>query len=391
MLLYRMALSKTLRTSLVSLGLFAAAMAGHAQQQPQKIEQLVKAPVAQQAVQAPDFEKMATAFLKNPSDTQALATLTLQSKMTPQLTESSMIRVVGALKMHLSAKDQNTTLQSMLAAAHNDQAQANQLLQKVPEQNVVVATVKQMYENNKLFDVPTSWSEFNQAMWKVPTFNVQTTLSQPGVKTLQGILKNTCATPTTSVGVQEASYACAMRSGSTDTKNVTKSFSTAKSTDGLLVGEYEGIPVLVVHTSTGGPGTAAVYRIKDDKGNVNGSPFIAISLDLLNVLQKNPDTMAFIMEHELGHVEHNHRIEDGGTKTEVQADAVAIKNLMAKGMSMERIVNAYQALETKMAGYLPASISQETGFKDMMAARNKNVLDHVHSPAFTTRSMGFSD
>lgn len=385
-----MALSKNLRTALVSLGLFAAAMAGHAHQQPQHIEQLMQAPVAQQAAQTPDFEQMADAFLKNPSDANALRTLTLKSKMTPALTENSMIRVVGALKMHLGPKDQHTALQGMLAGVHDDKEKADALLAKVPAQNVMVQTIKQVFENNRVFDLAPSWPEFSHAMRTVPTFNVQATLAQPGVKSLQSILSKTCAIPATSVGVQEASYACAMRNGSKDSQTVTNKLRDTKTTDGLMVGEYDNIPVLVFHTQMDGSSTAAVYRMKDDSGETKGSPFIAISLDLLNVLQKNPDTLAFIMEHELGHVEHDHRM-GGGIENEVDADGAAIKNLQAKGMSMDRIANAYQALADKMTGYLPQAMQQEADFKDMMSARSKNVAAHVHSPTHKTHGMGYSD
>lgn len=371
-----MALHKTLRTALVTLGLFSAAIAGHAQQHPQDVKKLVKAPIAQEVQENSNIASLAKDLLANPSDKTNAALLAPQFKMAPMLMSVTMEKAVGMLKLHLQPKEQHAALQSMLASSLGDLAYAQKTFKQLPQGNVMTTAIADVYKSQSLGG-DAGWSQFNQAIWKLPKFNVQNTIDSPGVKNLQTLLTSQCAVPKTSLSIAEANTSCAMRSN-LGTQAVTGGLAQDKMSDGLLVGEYEGIPVIVMHDgSVVGP--AAVYRLNEGVNGATGTPYIAVSFDLLNTMQNDPDTVAFIMEHELGHVEHNHSMSDV-MEHELEADAVAVRRLTEKGMSPERIANAYKAMEQKLGDSLPSQVLKDAGFIKMMDARNKNVVQTLRNP-----------
>lgn len=371
-----MALQKTLRTALVTLGLFSAAIAGHAQQHPQDIKKLVKAPIAQEVQDNANIASLAKDLLANPADKTNAALLAPQFKMTPMLMSVTMEKAVGMLKLHLQPKEQDTALQSMLASSLGDMAYAQKKFKQLPQGNVVTTAIADVYKSQSLGG-DAGWTQFNQAFWKLPKFNVQNTIDSPGVKSLQTMLTSQCAVPQTSLSIAQANTSCAMRA-SAGTKEVTSVLAQDKVSDGLLVGEYEGVPVIVMHDgSVLGP--AAVYRLHEHANGAGGTPYIAVSFELLNTMQNDPDTVAFIMEHELGHVEHNHSMSNV-MEHELEADAVAVRRLTEKGMSPERIAKAYKAMEQKLGDSLPSAVLKDAGFIKMMTARNQNVVQSLRNP-----------
>lgn len=371
-----MALQKTLRTALVTLGLFSAAIAGHAQQHPQDVKKLVKAPIAQEVQENANIASLAKDLLANPSDKTNAALLAPQFKMTPMLLSVTMEKAVGMLKLHLQPKEQDTALQSMLASSFGDMAYAQKKFKQLPQGNVVTTAIADVYTSHSLGG-DAGWTQFNQSFWKLPKFNVQNTIDAPGVKNLQTLLTSQCAVPKTSLSIAQANTACAMRAGA-DSQTVIGGLAQEKVSDGLFVGEYEGTPVIVMHdNSVVGP--AAVYRLNEGADGKPGSAYIAISFHLLNTLQHDPDTVAFIMEHELGHVKHNHSM-DGVMEHELDADASAVAELIEKGWTTERIAKAYKAMEEKLGATLPSEVLKDAGFIKMMDARNQNVVQSLRNP-----------
>lgn len=371
-----MALHKNLRTALVTLGLFSAAIAGHAQQHPQDIKKLVKAPIAQEAQENANIASLAKDLLANPSDKTNATLLAPHFKMTPTLMSVTMEKAVGMLKLHLQPKEQLTALQSMLASSMGDSAYAQKTFKLLPSGNVVTTAIADVYKSQSLGG-DAGWSQFNQAIWKLPKFNVQNTIDSPGVKNLQTLLTSQCAVPKTSLSIAEANTSCAMRS-SLATQTVAQGLAHENISDGLLVGEYEGTPVIVMHDgSIAGP--AAVYRLEKGTNGEPGSPYIAVSFELLDTMQNDPDTVAFILDHELGHVEHGHTMGDV-MEHELEADAVAVRKQTEKGMSAERIAKAYKTMETKLYATLPAQVLQHPAFINMMDARQKNVAEVLSNP-----------
>lgn len=377
-----MSLHNNLRTALVTIGLFSAAMAGHAHQQAENVSKLLNSPVAQQAAQAPDVAELAKSFLNNPSDKMNLDKVAGPFKMAPTLMSVSMERTVSVLKLHLQPQDQETALKTMLASSFNQKANARTLLKQMPKDNVITEAVAQVLEFEELLSSPANWTAFNLEMFKAPKFNVQNTLAQPGVKTLQSILENKCAIPKTSVSVLESNAECAS-DGSTAAKNVTLGLMESKLTDGLIVGDYEGVPVLVMHDSAGAQGTAGVFRLNEMNGRP-ATPFIVISMELVNALKDKPDAMAFIMEHELGHVEHKHVMGETD-KNEVPADSSAVEHLSKKGMSTKQIAAAYTDFVQATVSILPQVVKNNPSFLKMMSDRQQNVESALRSIQTNTR------
>lgn len=379
-----MAIHKTLRTALVTLGLFSAAIAGHAHQQPDNVSKLLNSPVAQQAVQAPDLAKLAKSFLSNPSDKSNLDQVAGKFKMAPTLMSVSMERTVAVLKLHLKPAEQETALQTMLASSFEQKEKARALLKEMPEDNVITNAVSQVLEFEELLSSPANWTAFNLEMFKAPKFNVQNTLAEPGVKTLQSILENKCAIPKTSLSIVESNAECAV--GATDaSKNVTLGLMDSKITDGLILGEYEGVPVLVMHDPSAAHGAAGVFRLNEMNGRP-ATPFILISLQLLNQLKGKPDAMAFILEHELGHIEHKHVMGET-EKDEIPADGSAVQHLSGKGMSTKQIAAAYTDFEEATIAVMPPSVQSSPGFVKMMTDRHNSVeqaLKTIENKARTT-------
>lgn len=351
-------------------------MAGHAAGHAQDIKKLVKAPVAQEVQENANIAALAKDLLANPADKTNAALLAPQFKMTPMLLSVTMEKAVGMLKLHLQPKEQNTALQSMLASSLGDMAYAQKTFKQLPQGNVVTTAIADVYTSHSLGG-DASWTQFNQSFWKLPKFNVQNTIDSPGVKNLQTLLTGQCAVPKTSLSIAEANTSCAMRAGP-GAKAITSGLAQEKVSDGLLVGEYENVPVIVMHdNSVVGP--AAVYRLNEGADGKPGSAYIAISFDLLNTMQNDPDTVAFIMEHELGHVEHNHSMSDV-MEHELDADASAVEKLTEKGWAPERIAKAYKAMEEKLGATLPSEVLKDAGFIKMMDARNKNVVQSLRNP-----------
>lgn len=382
-----MGLQQTLRTALVATALLAAAIAGNAHQLPNEVRQLVQAPIAQHVSSSPNLAKLASSLLSNnhgKSDIEAIAQNFL---MTPDAASVSVARTVAMIQLHLSPNEQKTALQSILESSFGNKHAARALSKSLPENNVVADILRQTYESQELLGTGAGWQEFSMAAWSAPRFNVQQTLAEPGVKALQSILKNTCAIPETSIAVQESSYSCAMRDGTRFSQEVAKNFRSSYMSDGLLVGEYEGVPVLVLHGELPSQGPAAVYRLRSAEEGKTGTPFIAVSLGMLQVLDKNPDTLAFIMEHELGHVEHKH-VMTGNDHDEIEADSAAVASMRKKGMSPERIAKAYSDFETKFSSLFPSPVLQNATFVQMMDARHKNIANQVRSPQYTSASIG---
>lgn len=370
-----MTIKKTLRTAMVTLGLFSAAIAGHAHQQPENVSKLLNSPVASQAVQAPDLASLSKSFLSNPSDKATLAQVAGQLKMAPTMMSVSMEKAVSVLKLHMDPADQVTALHAMLASSFEQKDTAQKLVKMLPAENVVSSAVAHVLTLETLLSSPANWAAFNMEMWKAPKFNVQHTLAAPGVKSLQTVLNNHCAIPETSISVVDANVACAMHS-SDESKSVTAGLRQAEMMDGLIIGEFNNIPVLVMHNPSGAQGAAAVYRLKESEGQ-KPTPFIVVSLEMAQLFKDSPNTLAFVMAHELSHVKHGHTQDQEHTDDhhEIEADAGAVEYLAGKGMPAKDIAKAYSMFEQNLGNIFPASTLQAPAFFKMMTARH-NAMEH---------------
>lgn len=373
-----MAIQKTLRTALVTLGLFSASIAGYAHQQPENINKLLNSPVAQEGFQATDLVKLAESFLNNSSDENNLVQVAAQFKMAPDMMAISMAKTVSVLKLHLKPAEQETALQSIMASGFNQKTKARELSKELPTNNVVTEVLAQVFELEELLSSPANWEAISLEMWKAPKFNVQKTLAEPGVRTLQSILEKKRGIPNTSVSIlySNAEYAV---EATIAAKNVALGLMNLKITDGLIVGEYEGVPVLVMHDSASVNNTAGIFRV-NAVDNRAATEFIAISLKLLNELKEKPDALTFIMAHELGHRAHKHLMENTDTNAhEVPADSSAIEHMSAHGMTPKQIAKAYSEVEAALISVLPKSVLNAKSFVKMMNDRRENVTELLHT------------
>ena len=377
-----MHLSHSLRTAIVSLSLFSGALVANAQPAQHNVQKLLTSPVISfDSIKKSGYSDIAQTLLSKPGDKSSLALLAPQLETTANLLEITLFRMVASLEMHLDPAERIVAMQSILATGLGDAQQGKKLLDKLPQDNVVVHALNEAHTDHKLFQTSLGWGKMVAQFWNIPSFNVQRAMASPGIKTLQSMLTNPCAQVVTSVSFIQSNDTCAKnQSFSTqDTVNIIKSMDNV---EGLLVGEYDGIPVLAAHNPDLALGAAAMFQLDPKKPN---SVVIVLSMALLDGLKNAPDVLAFIIEHEKAHIAHKHQLE-GKIENEVQADATALKSLSNKGMSQQRLQTAYGYFERNFGDMLPAGTSSRDDYKAMMAERHQKMHKALHEGASSSAS-----
>lgn len=372
MLLYSMNFSMSLRTAAVTLAFFSAAIAGNAQTvSKENVNKLLNASTVEQ-VQSLSVAEVSKKILRSSMDKETATMLSPKLKMEPIRASVAMMVVTNSLKLHLEPKQQQVALESILLASTGQLKAGDELLATLPEKNVAVQAIQRVYANEKLFDTPVSLESITLEMRKMPSFNVQRMLEEEGVKTLQSILENPCSNVQTSLSLVEVNKTCAMKqTGKSEiVTNILKNRDVA---DGILVGEYEGYPVFVANDPDTALGAAAIFQIDP---STKDSVMIIIASKVLNGLKDSPDAIRLLIEHELGHVAHNHTV-NGLIQNELEADSFAMKKRIDAGMSLEDANKAWTVLHERLGSLSPPGVSDNPEFVKMMTARANNIADIV--------------
>ena len=346
-----------LKNALLSVGLLAMFVAGN--------------PVHAETVSAYKLQEASVSTLWEDSESPALQELATKAKFSNELMKRSVDVIKKKIKLHVPLDQQENVFTSVLKGSFDNVEQAFEDLKKLPTQDVLTQSFRGQFQMHLALNSSsvTEWSSSFKTAKDSPYFNVEKTMQNKSVKTLQTLLNNVCAKPIQSINLKKANTQCAIKASTQDVVNEIENLN-----DGLLVGEYDGVPVVVMHDPTLAMNFAAVYMLKTKNGE---SPVILFSLDFMDNIKDSPETMAFVLAHELGHIHHNHTFnnDDSNFDNELEADSFALETLKHKHYSTEGLNKILPAFEK--AAYSVGSMYINDNFKKMMNARKENILRHT--------------
>ena len=351
-----------LKNALLSIGFLATFVAGN--------------PVHAQTLRNVELREpaMAATLWKNSSATE-LQDLARKAKFSNGLMQNSLNVIKEKIKLHVPENQQEPVFTSLVKGSLDNVQEALNDLNQLPTKDVLTQQLRSHFKAYLSLDSSSvvGWSSTFKTIKDTPTFNVERTMQRESVKTLQTLLNNTCAQPQGSIDLKAVNTQCTTRT-LTSTRDVMKEIDALG--DGLLVGEYEGVPVIVMHDPANALNSAAAYMVKT--GNTE-TPAVLFSLELLEKIKHSPKTMAFILEHELGHVHHQHTYHDDEANfdNEIEADSFALSKLKQKNYTPEDFKNILTTFEK--AAYSLGNMELNENFKKMMKARKENIIHQTPS------------
>lgn len=335
------------------------------------------------------MNQITSALMVNTQNTLVSQDLAAKASMALPLFQTRMTQVIGKLGIHLSKNEQATALNSMLTASFVGTKQAKAVLSALPTNNVVHELLSSTFNASETLGTTMDWSVLSSTISRnLPTINTQHLVASEGVATVKKALDHACGNITTSMSIGSTNTQCAA-SLSPSSEALVRAFNHENIRDGYLVGEFNGVPVLVSASGAMADDLANVKFWKDD------APFISISAKLANALHNtgNLDAVRLVLAHEYGHIEE-HRAHgtvanyeqstQNQIKDELDADHHAIEAMHKMGMDSTRIASAFDALKTSITATLGEDAMRHPFIQDMMAQReNQMHAGHTHAIAMT--------
>lgn len=365
-------------TSCVASGFAAAPTA----QQAQAVAAL-ETPVSSASMA---MNQMASALMVNTQDALIAQDLAPRANMVTLLFQMRMSQVVGKLAIHLSKEEQTAALNSMLTASFVGVKEAKATLSKLPKNNVVHELLTSTFETSEAIGAPVEWSSLSSAVsHQLPNVNIRDLSLSEGVHAVKTVLNQSCGSIPTSMSIGATNLQCAAGL-STASQKLARGLNDSDIRDGFLVGEFDGVPVVVSESGALANGLASMLYWEKDQ-----VPLIAISSHLANAIAKsgNMDTMRLVLAHEYGHLkEYNAngtmanttQSAQGQINDELEADHHAMEALTKMGMSQARIAAAFDTLTTAITDVLGPAAVQAPFIQDMIQQRARQMHQgHSHS------------
>ena len=365
-------------TSCVASGFAAAPTA----QQAQAVAAL-ETPVSSASMA---MNQMASALMVNTQDALIAQDLAPRANMVTLLFQMRMSQVVGKLAIHLSKEEQTAALNSMLTASFVGVKEAKATLSKLPKNNVVHELLTSTFETSEAIGAPVEWSSLSSAVsHQLPNVNIRDLSLSEGVHAVKTVLNQSCGSIPTSMSIGATNLQCAAGL-STASQKLARGLNDSDIRDGFLVGEFDGVPVVVSESGALANGLASMLYWEKDQ-----VPLIAISSHLANAIAKsgNMDTMRLVLAHEYGHFkEYNAngtmanttQSAQGQINDELEADHHAMEALTKMGMSQARIAAAFDTLTTAITDVLGPAAVQAPFIQDMIQQRTRQMHQgHSHS------------
>ncbi len=365
-------------TSCVASGFAAAPTA----QQAQAVAAL-ETPVSSASMA---MNQMASALMVNTQDALIAQDLAPRANMVTPLFQMRMSQVVGKLAIHLSKEEQTAALNSMLTASFVGVKEAKATLSKLPKNNVVHELLTSTFETSEAIGAPVEWSSLSSAVsHQLPNVNIRDLSLSEGVHAVKTVLNQSCGSIPTSMSIGATNLQCAAGL-STASQKLARGLNDSDIRDGFLVGEFDGVPVVVSESGALANGLASMLYWEKDQ-----VPLIAISSHLANAIAKsgNMDTMRLVLAHEYGHLkEYNAngtmanttQSAQGQINDELEADHHAMEALTKMGMSQARIAAAFDTLTTAITDVLGPAAVQAPFIQDMIQQRARQMHQgHSHS------------
>ena len=326
----------------------------------------------------------------NTQDALIAQDLAPRANMVTPLFQMRMSQVVGKLAIHLSKEEQTAALNSMLTASFVGVKEAKATLSKLPKNNVVHELLTSTFETSEAIGAPVEWSSLSSAVsHQLPNVNIRDLSLSEGVHAVKTVLNQSCGSIPTSMSIGATNLQCAAGL-STASQKLARGLNDSDIRDGFLVGEFDGVPVVVSESGALANGLASMLYWEKDQ-----VPLIAISSHLANAIAKsgNMDTMRLVLAHEYGHLkEYNAngtmanttQSAQGQINDELEADHHAMEALTKMGMSQARIAAAFDTLTTAITDVLGPAAVQAPFIQDMIQQRARQMHQgHSHSHSET--------